>query len=33
MLIDLAQYRPDFSATVFDACIVGGGVAGITLAI
>ncbi len=33
MLIDLAQYRPDFSATVFDACIIGGGVAGITLAV
>jgi hypothetical protein len=33
MLIDLAQHRPDFSATIFDACIIGGGVAGITLAI
>ena len=33
MLIDLAQHRPDFSTTVFDACIIGGGVAGITLAI
>ena len=33
MLIDLAQHRPDFSATVFDACIIGGGVAGITLAV
>ncbi len=33
MLIDLAQRRPDFSATIFDACIIGGGVAGITLAI
>ena len=33
MLIDLAQGRPDFSATVFDVCIIGGGVAGITLAI
>ena len=32
MLIDLAQVRPDFSKTVFDVCIVGGGVAGITLA-
>ena len=32
MLIDLAQHRPDFTAT-FDACIIGGGVAGITLAI
>ena len=33
MLIDLAQDRPDFSATVFDVCIIGGGVAGITLAV
>ncbi len=33
MLIDLAQHRPDFSATVFDACVIGGGVAGITLAV
>ena len=33
MLIDLAQHRPDFSTTVFDACIIGGGVAGITLAV
>jgi choline dehydrogenase-like flavoprotein len=33
MLIDLAQHRPDFTATTFDACIIGGGVAGITLAI
>ena len=33
MLIDLAQHRPDFSATVFDVCIIGGGVAGITLAV
>src|SRR6186713_1622955 len=32
MLIDLAQNRPDFSATIFDVCIIGGGVAGITLA-
>lgn len=33
MLIDLAQNRPDFSATIFDVCIIGGGVAGITLAV
>ena len=33
MLIDLAQHRPDFTANTFDACIIGGGVAGITLAI
>ena len=33
MLIDLAQHRPDFSATIFDVCIIGGGVAGITLAV
>ncbi len=33
MLTDLAERRPDFSATVFDVCIIGGGVAGITLAI
>lgn len=33
MLIDFAHYRPDFSATVFDACIIGGGVAGISLAV
>jgi hypothetical protein len=33
MLVDLAQHRPDFSTTVFDVCVVGGGVAGITLAI
>ena len=33
MLIDLAQYRPDFSSTMFDVCVIGGGVAGITLAI
>ena len=33
MLFDLAQHRPDFSAIEFDACIIGGGVAGITLAV
>ena len=33
MLIDLAKNRPDFSATIFDVCIIGGGVAGIILAI
>jgi choline dehydrogenase-like flavoprotein len=33
MLLDLTQHRPDFSATVFDVCIIGGGVAGITLAV
>ena len=33
MLIDLTQNRPEFSATVFDVCIIGGGVAGITLAV
>ena len=33
MLVDLAQHRTDFSAIVFDACIIGGGVAGITLAV
>jgi choline dehydrogenase-like flavoprotein len=33
MLIDLAEHRPDFSAIIFDACIIGGGVAGITLAL
>jgi GMC oxidoreductase len=33
MLIDLTQTRPDFSTTIFDTCIIGGGVAGITLAL
>jgi choline dehydrogenase-like flavoprotein len=33
MLIDLARTRPDFSMTEFDACIIGGGVAGITIAV
>ena len=33
MLIDLTQNRPNFFATVFDVCIIGGGVAGITLAV
>lgn len=33
MLIDLAEVRPDFPATTYDACIIGGGVAGITLAV
>jgi choline dehydrogenase-like flavoprotein len=32
MLIDLSVRRPDLAGTVFDVCIVGGGVAGITLA-
>ena len=32
MLIDLNQRRPDLAGTAFDVCIVGGGVAGITLA-
>jgi choline dehydrogenase-like flavoprotein len=33
MLVDLAQHRPDLATTVFDVCVIGGGVAGITLAI
>jgi choline dehydrogenase-like flavoprotein len=33
MLIDLAHGRADLSATVFDTCVIGGGVAGITLAV
>ena len=33
MLIDLPQQRPDFSTKLFDVCIIGGGVAGITLAV
>ena len=33
MLFDLTQDRPDLSATEFDVCIIGGGVAGITLAV
>jgi 2-polyprenyl-6-methoxyphenol hydroxylase-like FAD-dependent oxidoreductase len=32
MLIDLAQRRPDFTGTAFDVCVIGGGVAGITIA-
>jgi choline dehydrogenase-like flavoprotein len=33
MLIDLAEHRPDFLTTIFDICIIGGGVSGITLAV